>query len=56
MAALARQGYTAVARAEQLGIAPTVKKHLERGKEKMRVRRKDELIRALSAYDADRGG
>lgn len=46
---LARRGFTTVQIAEQLHIAPaTVKKHLEKVKVKLGVRRKSDLVRALT--------
>lgn len=49
VADLARQGYTARAIGEILGISPvTAKKHLERVKTKLAVERKSDLVRLLS--------
>lgn len=49
VANLARQGYTARAIGENLGIsAVTAKKHLERVKTKLSVERKSDLVRLLS--------
>lgn len=49
VADLARQGYTARAMSEILGISPvTAKKHLERVKAKLSVERKSDLVRLLS--------
>lgn len=48
VANLARQGYTARAIGELLGISPvTAKKHLERVKSKLSVERKSDLVRLL---------
>lgn len=49
VAELARRGFTTAQIAEQLHVAPaTAKKHLEKVKVKLGVRRKSELVRALS--------
>lgn len=54
IAELARQGYTARAMAETLGIsAVTVKKHLERVKAKLSVERKSDLVRLLSVDSSE---
>jgi DNA-binding CsgD family transcriptional regulator len=50
IAELARQGYTTREMAALLGISPTTaKKHLERVKAKLQVKRKSDLVRLLSA-------